>query len=232
MYKPGELKEKITFLSNEERKIHQNRERYLLRCEEKLKEIIESKIKEIVNFLVNKKLDGGIIKNVCPKELIGLLDVNTNEGGVSRFYYKALELVDNYWEESKEKKTKNNETGLFLTLTPLDTKIDEHQDKLKEIDFKIKFLQVLVLGCEQENKISEKLHEFIFEEIVFLLCKLGILTEELDTITTERPKGKLKQYDKLKDRCFNLIDKVDEVYFIVNQKQPPNLENERNFLWD
>ena len=158
--------------------------------------------------------------------MFGLLDVNEN--GI---HHKVLKLVDNYWEESKGDKSGDGEFGLFLGPTLLDLKIRDHQKRLKEIDFTLKFFEILVLGCEHENRISEKLHEFIFEEIIFLLCRLGVLTEDLDLITAERPREKVKQYDKLKDRCFNLIDRVDEVYFIVNKKQAPNLENEINFLW-
>lgn len=103
----------------------------------------------------------------------------------------------------------------------------------------------LKLKCKQQAKtLDDKTFVVMYEETVRMLDYVGNLSkpafeigDELEGLYYKKyphsPKlaKKLwldhyetihKKYNILKNRCFKILDKLDELYWKVNKKQPPN----------
>lgn len=127
-----------------------------------------------------------------------------------------------------------------------DFHLPDHTDELGQAEKAIKKYQDRFKAIRKKNSISDREHSCLYENTVRLLIHLGKLSmpvlqieEDLERQYTKRyatcPELAKKlwldhferlnrPYNILKNRCFRLLDGLDELYMKLNRKHPPNWE--------
>ncbi len=122
--------------------------------------------------------------------------------------------------------------------------LPKHDNQLSNADDVIAKLRLKLARVIVRESINDREHELLFEEIIKVLDYVGRLSmpsfeiaEELERMYTMRynhsPELARKlwldhyeqihhPYNILKNRCFKLIDELDEFYLRVNKKNPKN----------
>ena len=122
--------------------------------------------------------------------------------------------------------------------------LPNHNNQLSIADDNIEKLRHKFRVLETKMSINDKEHEQMFEEIIKVLDYVGRLSmpaftisEDLERMYTIRynhsPELARKlwldhyedihhPYNLLKNRCFKLIDELDELYIKLNRKTPKN----------
>lgn len=125
-----------------------------------------------------------------------------------------------------------------------DFNLPNHNNQLSIADDNIEKLRHKFRVLETKMSINDKEHEQMFEEIIKVLDYVGRLSmpaftisEDLERMYTIRynhsPELARKlwldhyedihhPYNLLKNRCFKLIDELDELYIKLNRKTPKN----------
>ncbi len=125
-----------------------------------------------------------------------------------------------------------------------DFNLPNHNNQLSIANDNIEKLRHKFRVLETKMSINDKEHELMFEEIIKVLDYVGRLSmpaftisEDLERMYTIRynhsPELARKlwldhyedihhPYNLLKNRCFKLIDELDELYVKLNRKTPKN----------
>jgi hypothetical protein len=125
-----------------------------------------------------------------------------------------------------------------------DFKLPNHNNELSKADDIIEKLRNKFKVLECRNMISDKEHLMMFEEVVRVLDYVGRLSmpafaieEDMERLyvmryphSPELAKALWLEhfsnvhhpYNLLKNRCFKLIDELDELYLNVNGRNPKN----------
>jgi hypothetical protein len=125
-----------------------------------------------------------------------------------------------------------------------DFKLPNHNNELSKADDVIEKLRQKFKILECRNTISDKEHLQMFEEVVRVLDYVGRLSmpafaieEDMERLYVMRyphsPELAKKlwldhyedihhPYNLLKNRCFKLMEELDELYIRVNNKKPKN----------
>jgi len=129
----------------------------------------------------------------------------------------------------------------FITLEP---KLPNHCNELSKAEEALNKLKYRFKIIEIENSITDKKHEFFYEEIVRVLDYVGRLSISAFTLETSLEETYLLKYKRtpklakqlwlehykkihhpyniLKNRCFRMLDELDEEYIRVFDKKPSN----------
>lgn len=173
--------------------------------------IIGDNIKNSSIFILNNRLKNSIIlKFITAKNII---DFNLCPDD---FHLRVMKTIEtNYYDEDE----------IFLEKTNVfDEKYYEDKYTLKNIKTNLNLLQIILNFCKEKNMMTDQQFDFLYEETAYNLCKLGILTIEIDKLSGERPKNFFQPYDDLKILSYDLLDNIDKIYFKINKKRPPNYE--------
>lgn len=125
-----------------------------------------------------------------------------------------------------------------------DFKLPNHSNELSKADDIIQKLKQKITKLQTTKVLDDKTHVCLYEEVIRVLDYLGRLSmpafgieEEMERMYTLKfhhsPElGKklwLDHYDivhhpytLLKNRCFKLLDELDELYIALYGKNPPN----------
>lgn len=125
-----------------------------------------------------------------------------------------------------------------------DFNLPNHSNELSKADGVIEKHQQKFKAIQSKNTITDIEHTTLFEETVRVLDYLGKLSMPAFAIEDELQEMYIKQYihspelakklwldhfekihhpyNLLKNRCFKLLEDLDEMYFNVNKKNPPN----------
>ena len=125
-----------------------------------------------------------------------------------------------------------------------DFNLPNHNNQLSIANDNIEKLRHKFRVLETKMSINDKEHELMFEEIIKVLDYVGRLSmpaftisgelEELYTIRYKHSPELARKlwldhyedihhpYNLLKNRCFKLIDELDELYIKLNRKTPKN----------
>jgi hypothetical protein len=145
---------------------------------------------------------------------------------------------------------KNNRTIILITFMAkeefitVDFKLPNHSNELSKAEEVIDKLKKRFEVIQVQKSINDCTHTELFEEIVRCLVYVGKLSEvafaiedQLEALYTQQYKhspalGKqlwLQHYDEihhpysiLKNRCFRLLEMLDDNYVNVHGKLPPN----------
>ncbi|MBN1183450.1 MAG: hypothetical protein JXB49_14250 [Bacteroidales bacterium] len=123
-------------------------------------------------------------------------------------------------------------------------KLPDHSSQLKKADEVIESLKHNIKDLETNNNINDKIHSTLYEETVRILDYVGTLSipvfrleEEIESHYTMKflnaPELSKKlfndHYEKLhrpytllKNRCFKILEDLDELYLKRWKKNPPN----------
>ena len=123
-------------------------------------------------------------------------------------------------------------------------KLPNHANELSKADDIIEKLKIKLRKMVTTNTINGEVHTVLFEEIVRVLDYVGRLSIPLFDIEEEFEAMYVLQYahspelgkrlfydhyDKLhhpytllKNRCYKLLEELDEFYIDVNKSNPPN----------
>ena len=132
-------------------------------------------------------------------------------------------------------------------LIDVNLNLPNHTDNLKEAELMLNAIRKDIIDVCLEDKLSDEIHEKLFDKIVIVLDWVGRMSipafkirdelEETYLITYRKtPKlGRLlfdkhyhnihRPYSSLKNRCFNTIDELDILYKEKFNKNPPNWIN-------
>lgn len=122
--------------------------------------------------------------------------------------------------------------------------LPNHNNQLSVANDVIEKLKIKLAKLETRESINDKEHELLFEEIIKVLDYVGRLSMSAFTISGEleelytmrynhSPELARKlwldhyenihhPYNLLKNRCFKLIDELDELYLKLNKHNPKN----------
>jgi len=125
-----------------------------------------------------------------------------------------------------------------------DFKLPNHTNELLKANDVIKKLKKKIDRLKINNVLDNKLHDSLYEEIVHILDYVGKLSMPVFAIEDEMEQMYIKQYihapklgrklwldnydnvhhpyTLLKNRCFKLLDDLDELYIALYKKNPPN----------
>lgn len=125
-----------------------------------------------------------------------------------------------------------------------DFKLPRHNNELSKADDLIEKLRQRFKILECRNAISDKEHLLMFEEVVRVLDYIGRLSMPAFAVEDEMERLYIMRYphspelakklwldhfedihhpyNLLKNRCFKLIDELDELYIKANNKKPKN----------
>lgn len=125
-----------------------------------------------------------------------------------------------------------------------DFKLQNHKNELAKAEEIIETQKNKLRNLQNLKQICGKTHDTLYEEVIRILDYLGRLSmpifaieEELENLyILQHPKSpelakKLFNdhyeqmhypYDLLKNRCFRILEELDELYIEVNGKNPPN----------
>lgn len=125
-----------------------------------------------------------------------------------------------------------------------DFNLPNHSNELSKVEEVIEKYQKKFKAIKSKNTITDIEHTTLFEETVSVLNYLGKLSMPAFEIEDELEEMYMKQYmhspelakklwldhfakihhpyNLLKNRCFKLLDDLDEMYISVNKKNPPN----------
>lgn len=126
----------------------------------------------------------------------------------------------------------------------LELKLPNHSDELNKAKEALNKLKLKFRIIQIENNITDKKHEILYEEVVKILDYVGRLSLSAFTLETSLEETYLLKYKKtpelakqlwlehykqihqpyniLKNRCFRMLDELDEEYQKVFDKKPPN----------
>jgi hypothetical protein len=129
----------------------------------------------------------------------------------------------------------------FLTV---DFKLPNHSNELSKAEEIIEKLKLKVEQHAANNTIDDKLHDFLYNELVRVLDYVGRLSmpafaiedelEQMYIIKFKNAPELAKKlwldhyedihhpYTLLKNRCFRLLELLDESYYEKFKKNPPN----------
>jgi hypothetical protein len=125
-----------------------------------------------------------------------------------------------------------------------DFKLPSHRNELSKADDVIEKLRQKFRILECRNAISDKEHLLMFEEVVRVLDYVGRLSMPVFAVEDEMERLYIMRYphspelakklwldhyedihhpyNLLKNRCFKLIEELDELYIKVNNSKPKN----------
>lgn len=125
-----------------------------------------------------------------------------------------------------------------------DFKLPDHSAQLNKADEVINELKSKIKEIETHNNITDKIHTCLYEETVRILDYVGTLSipafrleDEIETYYTIKflnaPELAKKlfndhyeqihhPYSLLKNRCFKILEDLDELYVKCWKKNPPN----------
>jgi hypothetical protein len=129
----------------------------------------------------------------------------------------------------------------FITL---DFTIPNHTEEIKKGAEAIEKLKHKIANIHDKKSITDINHDLIYEEIVRVLDYLGHLSTPLFAMSDDLEKLYFKHYhntpalaktlwlehyeylhhdyNTLKNRCFRLLEELDDEYINVHKKFPPN----------
>jgi hypothetical protein len=132
----------------------------------------------------------------------------------------------------------------FITV---DLKLPNYSNELSKANDVIEKLKKKIDKITIDKTIDDKLHTDLFEEVIRVLDYVGRLSMPAFAIEDDLERMYIKQYlhspelakklwldhyekihhpyTLLKNRCFKLLDDLDEVYIKVHKKNPPNYNN-------
>lgn len=127
-----------------------------------------------------------------------------------------------------------------------DFKLPDHTNELLVAEQTIGALKIKIQRMNRKHDITPELHNMFYEEVVKILDYVGLLSKPVFAISKtmedlyifkyphDPRKAKklwLSHYDELhhpysllKNRCFTLIDELDEAFVKRFKVQPPNWE--------
>ena len=125
-----------------------------------------------------------------------------------------------------------------------DFKLPNHKVELNNANCVLEKHKQVFKKVREDNNIDDKIHLYLYEETVRVLDYVGRLSmrafeiqnelEELYTMEYRHAPELAKQlyfnhyesihhpYNTMKNRCFHLLDELDEVYIKTNKKFPSN----------
>jgi len=125
-----------------------------------------------------------------------------------------------------------------------DFKLPNHCNELSKAEDIIEKIKLKIKKLQELNTINNHQHDALFEETVRILDYIGKLSLPAFKIEDELEQLYFKQfmrtpelakklwlehfetihhpYNILKNRCFKLLDELDELYINVHKKYPPN----------
>ena len=127
-----------------------------------------------------------------------------------------------------------------------DFNLPNHENELKEIKVSINLIEYQIDLMYTNDSIDDKIHFYYYEELIRLLAYLGKLSIPASLINEELEKMYLRKYSKsphlakklwlnhygnihrpynaLKNKCFKMLDELDNLYIIKYSKTPLNWE--------
>lgn len=126
----------------------------------------------------------------------------------------------------------------------IDISIPNHTNELIEVDEAIEDIKFKINLISTQNLMDDELHDMLFEDTMKILVFIGDMSVHAfntfnpleEAYVMKYPKFPamskklwLEHYDKLhhpydlrKNRCFTIIDKIDNIYINKYHKNPPN----------
>jgi|GEM_PF-1947491 len=138
----------------------------------------------------------------------------------------------------------NNNNKLISNQIICNITIPDHSEELCKAEILIKKNQIKVKKLYKQKHISNIQHDFIYEDTIRILDYIGRLSMEIFNLENDLENFYFKTYkhspelakklwldhydnihhpyDLLKNRCFRILDDIDELYISIHKKYPPN----------
>jgi len=139
------------------------------------------------------------------------------------------------------------ENEIDVALCNITKDLPNHKTELFDAERKIEKYKQKIYEIKKNEKITNKIHNQLYEEIIHILDWIGRMSNSVFNVRDELEikymltycnapnlgnELFLKHYYKLhhpysilKNRCFTLLEQLDEIYFNIHKKHPSNWNN-------